>query len=148
MIQTMLTHYRRRRREFEMSWEEGGWFVIWDVPPGKPGAISGVGDEFEEPVGGGGGQQGGIEDVEDTAEAGEVAGVFDAGVAFEEGFEEIAELADGAEHQAREEALCEVVGVEVGGERPAQESREDQAAEESFGGLAGGKPGDEFVFSD
>lgn len=42
------------------------------------------GDEFEEPVGDGGGEEGGIEDIEDAAEAGDCAGVFDASIAFEE----------------------------------------------------------------
>ena len=58
-----------------------------------------VGDELEQPVGGGSGEERGVENVEDSAETGEAAGVFDAGVAFQKGFEEVADLSDDAENR-------------------------------------------------
>src|SRR5690606_16362109 len=66
--------------------------------PHAPRSISGGGGEGEEPVGDGGDQEDGVGDVHGAAEAGDGGGpVLDAGVAFEEGGEQVADLAQGPE---------------------------------------------------
>src|SRR5438094_10580076 len=52
------------------------------------------------------GEKGAVDDVEDSAEAGdEAARVFDVGVALHEAFEEVAELADAAGDDAEDDAF-------------------------------------------
>jgi len=108
-------------------------------------------EEAEEEIGERGGQEWAVDEVEDAAEAGdEAAGVFDAGVAFYQAFQEVAGLSDGAQNCAEEEGFGDgVEGAEVfGPDACAGEGDEgggDEAEEEAFPGFAGAEPGDEFV---
>jgi hypothetical protein len=68
----------------------------------------------------GGSEERAVDDVEDAAVAGdELAAVFYFGVALDETFEQVAELADAADYDAEDDSLppCEVVagGMDVRG---------------------------------
>src|SRR5260221_234563 len=103
-------------------------------------------EQAEHEVGERGGEQRAVDDVEDAAEAGdEFAGVFDFGVAFHEGFEQVAELADAADDDAEDEALPPEEAFDSRGAEGADEAGGEEAEEQALPGFAGAEPGDELV---
>jgi len=125
--------------------------------------VGGVGEDSggggrhgdEHPVGDGRDEERRVEDVHDAAEARERFGVvLDAGVAFEDGGDEVAHLSDESEEESDEGGLpggesgdgAGGLGGGVDGE--GDECGECGAAGEPFPGFAGAEPGDEFVFTD
>src|SRR5580658_148831 len=116
-------------------------------------------DDEDEPQDGGGQEQG-VDAVEDAAVAGEQgAGVLDAGPALEGGLEEVAELGGGVEQDGEEHPLppgsvgvqageagvvrCEPVAVED--EAAADDDGGDDGGDGSFPGLVGRELGGELV---
>jgi len=106
----------------------------------------------------GGGEEEGVDAVEDAAVAGEHgAGVFDAGAALDGGLEQVAELGgdveDGGEGEGLPDGLGDVdEGVAVGGELVGDDGEDsgcDEGGEDggggAFPGLAGGEVGGELM---
>jgi hypothetical protein len=126
----------------------------------KAAQPQGVFDDESQPENRGCEEQG-VDAVEDAAVAGEhVSGVFDAGSAFDCGFEEIAELSGNVEYCGEDEGLPDGLGdvkdeVSAGGEEITDPDDEgcgqdtaDDGGDGAFPGFAGAEAGSELVFAE
>lgn len=94
-----------------------------------------------------------VDEVEDAADAGEKgAGIFDAGFAFENGFDEVADNCGEAQDDAKDRRVEQGHAGEFGrcemGEGHADAGGDDDGAAEAFPGFAGADARDHFVFAD
>ena len=111
------------------------------------------GDDGEVEVEDGGGEEEGVGEIEDAADAGEgVAGVFDLGAAFDDGFGEVAGDAGEAEDGSNDEAVGPGDGEEFvgdGGEKDdGTADGSDEGTDKTFPGFGGADVGDHLVFAD
>ena len=111
------------------------------------------GDDGEVEVEDGGGEEEGVGEIEDAADAGEgMAGVFDLGAAFDDGFGEVTGDAGEAEDGGDDEAVGPGDGEEFvgdGGEKDdGTADGGDEGADKTFPGFCGADVGDHLVFAD
>src|SRR5262245_14274235 len=112
----------------------------------------------EEPEGERGGEEDGIQNIEDSTHAGQgLTGVFDAGVSFEDAFKQVSGLPGEGEHgphtggvpRGHQADAGGAEGVAVkGGRADGDEGRDENASKEALPCFAGGEPGDELVAAD